>query len=426
MPVISGARSPAAHSRRRVLKLAGAGIPAVAGGAFATRAAFGAPEAAAGVSRKPGGDVRRVIVFHMDSLHHEAPERLGLENFPRVAECGTRVAECLTISPWHPTVSGYWPLSTTSFPNPTTFAGSVFLQPWQRQRYLQHCFDGHTAHIANSEAYRSLNPGFDFVRLNNDDTDEDNVRLGLRQLSEHADLTFMRLLLQDANAASQQVANAPAGMPWARDVYATGSPYPEVVRKADALLGTFLDGLRRMGMLDDTLLVVLADGQSRYGWHPVQAEDSWRLPLVFAGPGVAEGRTVPYAENIDIAPTVAALAGVPAPSDDGGSGRVLDGVRAAGRHRDVPRRIERINRQIVEYLRLEGWMRAHARAYPFLDVRLMAAHNGLLTDAQFWSLDRVDEWPQAGSLDRMIADNQFSLDLLNRALRESGAPPLPA
>ncbi|GAB3921929.1 hypothetical protein GCM10029976_009670 [Kribbella albertanoniae] len=375
---------------------------------------------------RPSGDVRRVVVFHLDSLHHEAPERLGLVNFQRIAERGTRVDKALTIAPWHPTVSGFWPLSTTSFPNPTTFAGSVFLRPWQKQRYLQHSFAGYTAHIANSQAYRSLNPGFDFTRLDDEDSDEDNVRLGLRQLSEHRHLTFMRLLLQDTNAVSQQVANAP-GEPWARDIYGKGSPYPQVVRRADALLGTFLDGLRRMGIADDTLLVVLADGQSRYGWHPVQAEDSWRLPLVFAGPGVARGRVVDYAENIDIAPTIAALAGVPAPNENGGSGRVLDEVRTANVSRpDVPRRIERINRQIVEYLRLEGWMRVHARSYPYVDARLMAAHNGLLTEAQFWSLDRIDEWPQAGSLDRMLQDNQHALAFLHEALRESGAPPLPA
>ncbi len=364
----------------------------------------------------------------MDSLHHEAPERLGLENFLRVAERGTRVAEALTIAPWHPTVSGYWPLSTTSFPNPTTFAGSLFLRPWREQRYMQHGFRGFTAHIANSDAYRSLNPGFDFTRLNGDDTDEDNVRLGLRLLREHRNLTFMRLLLQDANAVSQEVANARGGEPWAGNIYGEGSPYPGVVRRADALLGVFLDGLDSMGMADDTLLVVLADGQSAFGWHPVQAEDSWRLPLVFAGPGVARGRVVPYAENIDIAPTVAALAGVPAPSDDGGSGRVLDEIRAGSGPAapDVPRRVERLNRQIAEHLRLDGWLRAHARAHPYLDVRLMAASNGLLTDAQFWSLDRIDEWPRAGSLDQMIEDNQYALDLLHAALRDSGAPPLPA
>lgn len=411
------------YSRRRVLRLAGSGAVG-AGIATAVGGVLGAP--AAGAAR-PSGDVRRVVVFHMDSVHHEAPERLGLENFHRVAERGTRVAEALTIVPWHPTVSGFWPLSTTSFPNPTTFAGSVFLRPWREQRYLQHSFAGYTAHIANSDAYRSLNPGFDFVRLDDDDTDEDNVRLGLRQLREHRDLTFMRLLLQDTNAVSQEVANAPADVPWARDIYGTGSPYPAVVRNADRLLGTFLDGLERLGMAEDTLLVVLADGQSRYGWHPVQAEDSWRLPLVFAGPGVAPGRTVPYAENIDIAPTIAALAGVAAPNDDGGCGRVLDEIRAGGGQAgDVPRRIERINRQIVEYLRVSGWLRVHAQRYPYLDVRLMAAHNGLLTDAQFWSLDRIDEWPRAGSLDRMIEDNQYTLDLLHTALQESGAPPLPA
>ncbi|MGP4008745.1 sulfatase-like hydrolase/transferase [Streptomyces sp. 4N124] len=417
-----------------MLKLAGAAAAGSTGVAAAGGTAGGTAEAAevraAAHPVRPSGGVRRVVLFHIDSLHHEASRHLGLENVQRLAERGTQVKESLVISPWHPTVSGYLPLSTTSFPNPTTFAGSLFLRPSHEQRYLQHGFGGFTAHIANSEAYRSLNPGFDFTRLNGDDSDEDNVRLGLRLLREHDDLTFMRLLLQDANTASQEVANAPAGEPWARDIYAKGSPYPAVVRRADALLGTFLDGLERLGMTHDTLLVLLSDGQSRFGWHPVQAEDSWRTPLILAGPGAAKGRTIPYAENIDIAPTVAALAQVPAPSDDGGSGRVLDEIRtddrsgAAPRGRGAPRRVERINRQIAEYLRLEGWLRAHARDYPYLDVRLMRASNGSLSDAQFWGLDRIDEWPQAESIDRMIEDNDSVLDTLRQALHDSGAPAL--
>ncbi len=417
-----------APSRRRVLKLAGAGAAGSTGVLAAGGTAEAAEARAAARAVRPSGGVRRVVLFHMDSLHHEAPRRLGLVNVQRLAERGTQVKEALLISPWHPTISGYLPLSTTSFPNPTTFAGSLFLRPSHEQRYLQHGFGGFTAHIANSEAYRSLNPGFDFIRLNGDDTDEDNVRLGLRLLREHDDLTFMRLLLQDTNAASQEVAGAPAGEPWARDIYAKGSPYPAVVRTADALLGTFLDGLERLGMVDDTLLVLLSDGQSRFGWHPVQAEDSWRTPLVFAGPGVAKGNSIPYAENIDIAPTVAALAQIPAPSDDGGSGRVLDEIRTDDRRStapSAPRRVERINRQIAEYLRLEGWLRAHARDYPYLDVQLMRASNGSLSDTQFWGLDRIDEWPQAESIDRMIEDNDSVLDTLRHALRDSGAPALP-
>ncbi|MFM9368435.1 sulfatase-like hydrolase/transferase [Streptomyces sp. Da 82-17] len=434
----ASAEGRAAPSRRRVLRLTGAGAAAGAGivaGATGLPTGPGGERTAAAAERhrpaapavRPSGGVRRVVMFHMDSLHHEAPRRLGLRNVRRLAARGTTVRDALLIAPWHPTVSGYLPLSTTSFPNPTTFAGSLFVRPSHEQRYLQHGFAGFTAHIANSRAYRSLDPGFDFTRLDGDDTDEDNVRLALRLLREHSDLTFMRLVLQDTNDVSQQVANAPASEPWARDIYAHGSPYPAVVRRADALLGTFLDGLGQLGMLDDTLLVLLADGQSRLGWHPVQAEDSWRTPLVFAGPEVAKGATIPYAENIDIAPTVAALAGVPAPSDDGATGRVLTELRT-GRHatapRRVPRRIERLNRQIAEHLRLEGWLRAHAREFPYLDVQLMRAANAALSEAQFWSLDRIDEWPQAESLDRMLTDNDTALDFLRRALRDSGAPAL--
>ncbi|GAB2593829.1 hypothetical protein GCM10027168_28160 [Streptomyces capparidis] len=368
------------------MKPAGAGAAA----AFASR-----PGAAlAGGPPRP----RRVVLFHIDALRHRAPERLGLTRVRRLARVGTRVREALIVAPWHPTVSGFWELSTTSPPNPTTLAGSLFLRPWTEQPHLRHRFPGFTAHIANSTAYRSLNPGFTHTRLDRGATDEDNVRLALRLVRDHDDLSFTRLVLQDANAVSQRVADAADGEPWARDIYGPGSPYPAVVREADRLLGEFLNGLERLGELHDTLVVLLSDGQARTGWHPVQQEDSRRVPLVFAGPGVAAGRTVPYAESTDIAPTVAP---------------------------EVPRRPARLNRQIVTHPRLQAWLRLHAGDHPLLDTALIRAESSYFTESQFWGLDRVDEWPAAGSVDTMLRDNDYALRYLHDALAASGAPAFP-
>jgi arylsulfatase A-like enzyme len=75
------------------------------------------------------------------------------------------------------------------------------------------------------------------------------------------------------------------------------------VRRADELLGAL------MRKYDDTLLVLMPDGAPRWGWHGIQQEESWRLPFAAHRPGIAKGRTVAYAENIDVALTIAALMG---------------------------------------------------------------------------------------------------------------------
>lgn len=368
----------------------------------------------------------RVILFQIDSLLYDAPERLGLDNWQHLARAGTRVEEAVTIIPWHPTTSGYFPLSTTSLPNPTLHAGSLFLSEATGQRYIQDSFaEGYTAFVAGSTAYRSVSDGFSFTAMGG--SDDTVVQTALAQVRENDDLRFMRVILQDTNAVLQEVGFTDADVPWARNAYGEGSPYAASVQRADALLGEFVAQLRQLGKWRDTLLVLHTDGASRVGWHAPQAEDSWRLPLAFVGPGVAQGRIIPYAENIDIAPTIAALAGVAVPSENGASGRVLREAFAAfsGEAPDAPRHVLRLNRQIKEHLRLTGWMQVHAAAYPRLDLSLMAASNSYSTDAQFWGLDRIDEWPQAGSLDEMLQDNEEALTYLREALEASGAPPLP-
>jgi hypothetical protein len=249
------------------LALAAAAVLAGAAGPAPVLARDAAPPAAA---VRPA----RVVIFHMDSLLPDAPDRLGLRHWLAVAAEGTRVREMTTIIPYHPTDSGYFPLSTTSLPNPTTAAGSLFLSPPVEEAYLQHRFGGHKAFVAGSTAYRSVAEGFGYVRMGNDLSDEEVVEEGLRQLRGRPDLTLMRLVLQDANEALQRVGFTREDVPWRHDAYGQGSPYVPVVRRADELLGRFVDGLRRAGMWEDTLLVLMPDGATRVGWHAPQQEPS--------------------------------------------------------------------------------------------------------------------------------------------------------
>ncbi|MEH3022079.1 MAG: sulfatase-like hydrolase/transferase [Pseudomonas oryzihabitans] len=384
------------------------------------------------ISPKAAGaaTAKRIVFFHIDALSWDAPERLQLTHWLTLARAGTRVEQAVVLLPWHQTENGYRDLSLTSPPNPTTMAGTLFLDPWWKEHYIQHAFHGQrgTAHYANSTAYSSLNPGMNYVRLDRGN-DADTVRAALALLRDE-DVAFMRLVLQDSNnAASQKVAfGALRGEAWAGDIYAPGSPYPARVRNADRLLGLFVDGLKRLGKYDDTLLVLLSDGNARSGWHPIHDPDSARIPLAFAGPGVARGRVLDYADSIDIVPTALALLGLPPVNRDGGSGQVLTHVFASAEGVPVehPRRLQVLNEQLLRYIRLRAWMELQAKAFPLLDVSLMQSENRLLRpDCLFWNLERMDQWREAGSLERMLQQNACALTFLEQRLLAAGAPPPP-
>lgn len=373
-----------------------------------------------GQSGKPA----RIIFFHIDGLHYQAPERLNLTNYQSLVRQGTSVREAYILIPWHQTENGYRSLSLTSPPNPTTMAGSIFLDPWWEERYIQQAFYPQhlTAHIANSPAYSSLNPGFNFVKLDRGN-DESGVRFAIDLLRKF-DIRFMRLVLQDTGSASQDVADGRLkNEPWAENIWATGSPYIKAAQNADRLLGEFVTQLKRMGKWEDTLLVLLTDGQASTGWHPIQNEESWRIPLAFVGPGVARGKTIPYAESTDIVPTVLNLMGMPPTNTDGGSGRVLAEIKARSTNTSqVPRRLLELNRQIKTHLRLKSQMQLLADRHPLIDTSLMEAENRLVRpQAVFYNLERMDQWREAGTIDNMLRVNREAIAFLRQRLEQSGA-----
>ena len=94
--------------------------------------------------------------------------------------------------------------------------------------------------------------------------------------------------------------------------------YLASVSFVDSQVGRVLDALRASGHADDTVVVLWSD----HGWHLGEKlitgkntlwDRSARVPLIFAGPGVARGaRVTSPAELLDIYPTLVELAGLPA------------------------------------------------------------------------------------------------------------------
>ncbi len=104
--------------------------------------------------------------------------------------------------------------------------------------------------------------------------------------------------------------------------------YYGMIAEVDHQLGVLLDGLERIGVLDDTLLVLTSDHGEQLGDHWLVEkvgfyDQSYRIPLIVRYPrGVRQpGRTVDvFTENVDVAPTLLDLCGAqPSEFCDGAS-----------------------------------------------------------------------------------------------------------
>ncbi|PHN06556.1 sulfatase [Flavilitoribacter nigricans] len=96
--------------------------------------------------------------------------------------------------------------------------------------------------------------------------------------------------------------------------------YMACVSYIDAQVGKLLDALEALSMLDNTLIVLWGDHGFHLGDHTLWCkhsnfEQATRIPLLFAGPGVAAGTVVRAPiELVDVFPTLFDLAGVDLPA----------------------------------------------------------------------------------------------------------------
>ena len=94
--------------------------------------------------------------------------------------------------------------------------------------------------------------------------------------------------------------------------------YRAATSYSDAQIGRVLDELDRLGLAEDTIVVLWGDHGWSLGDHGLWAKHSVfdvanRIPLIVRAPGGARGRARGLVESVDIYPTLVALAGLPQP-----------------------------------------------------------------------------------------------------------------
>jgi len=354
----------------------------------------------------PAAAAEHAVIFLIDGLSFKAPARLPMKNLNALAAAGAYWEKSYNIVPAHPRTGEWARYHESSIPNPVILAGTLLLRP--DQRWVQESFfpERITAHAANDVDYRRLNVGFSLSFLNGSDdqpaADDQVVRWSLEFL-RGSKPAFMKVHLQDTGRGGEMCrSEKDASVPWRQNIWAEGSPYRNAALKADEYLGLFVAELERLEMLDKTVLFVSADhGQADGGWHPFDDRDSWAMPLIAAGPGIKAGQRFEYAEQIDIVPTLCYLMGVkPPPNADG---RILAEALVEPPAGVPPRRqtIKELNSVLVEG-----------------EALLRKLPKGSRAARQFYGFDRILQWRQFGTLEKLLAHDREIVE----ELRPVGRP----
>jgi len=223
------------------------------------------------------------------------------------------------------------------------------------------------------------------------------VDAALRWLGDSvADRTFVWVHLYDPHA--------PYEPPEPERSRYSENPYDGAIAYTDRMVGKLLDGYRRLGRYEETLVVLVADhGESlndhQERTHGVFVYDATvKIPLVMRGPGIEPGaRIASPAALIDVMPTVLGLVGIeiPASVDGRDLGRVVRGGLAIDGDRAIY--VESLLPQLsfgwspLRGLRTERWKYIQGAAAELYDLKADPAE---LEDLALQRADVVAEMSQ--------------------------------
>lgn len=318
----------------------------------------------------------------------------------------------------HPHTGAYAELQSCSIPNPILLSGTIFIT--RETGYLQQSFTSpkSTAFVSNSTAYITLNTGYTYS-YQKDGPDAEAVHMAL-EFIKTGKPAFMHIHLQDAGGAgSESMAGENTvnkNAEWRGNIWAGNSPYRSVTERADSLLGVFINGLEKQGILEKTVILVIGDhGQNDGGWHPLEFLDSSITTIVLWGAGVKKGTRIPYAEHIDAVPTISALMGVTPPKTS--RGRVI-AEALLDFSRDVPQRktmIKDMDELFIKYRKA-----IHETSY--LIEQNTSGNQGALfsrlneVKSNFYDISRFVEWPRFTSIEELLENDRKAMKQLDDLL----------
>lgn len=363
-----------------------------------------------------------VILIIVDGLSYKVWDKMELPALWKLASGGF-LAEKVYLPPAaHPREGPYARLHTCSIPNPVMMSGSVFID--ENTLYLSSAFFPKkvTAFAANTVSYETLTRGYNYV-YQKEGNDGEAAAMALKFMEEGKP-AFMRLHLQDLGEAGSSVAAARENPAWAYNIWHPESPYRRKLIQVDELISGFLIGLGRLGVLEKTALVILGDhGQADSGWHPLEYMDPSVTSMVLWGAGIKKGGKTPYAELVDVVPTICEMMGVPAPATS--QGRVLfealEGGEAKVSTRPETQRM--MNEQFIEYRKITASLSSSLEEMPVsLQWRFFRRYNSFKQN--FYDIHRFTEWPRFKTREELMGQNAQALsglkELLDNARREAG------
>ncbi|MFH1719337.1 MAG: sulfatase-like hydrolase/transferase [Planctomycetota bacterium] len=160
--------------------------------------------------------------------------------------------------------------------------------------------------------------------------------------------------------------------------------YYAVITYLDEQIGRIIDALKDTGQYDNTIIVFSSDQGIAIGSHGLMGkqniyEHSMGVPLIFAGPGVPQGRvSEAFVYSFDVYPTLCDLAGVPRPEGIEGvsfANAVKDGT-GQGReviflaYKNFQRALRKDNWKLIQYPQINHTQLFNLQDDPYETVNL--------------------------------------------------------
>ena len=250
----------------------------------------------------------KVVLVLVDGMR---PDALTACDHPFLRDLTQKSTYCLKSRTVMPSVT--LPCHTSLFMSVDPERHGILTNDWHAQvrpieslTELVHRFEGKTAMLYNWEQLRDLaRPGsLDFSYMRHLPGDQEGSLASDRELTdvclenlrrEQPDFTFLYLGCTDESGHRSG---------WMSE------PYLEAVSNASACIQRVFEALD-----EHTSLIVTADHGGQERSHGYDTPECMTIPILMYGPAFATGKELETLSIKDIAPTIAALLGIPAPRD---------------------------------------------------------------------------------------------------------------